>query len=349
MDGKKITTNLYDGHMTLPSPAQVREAIQSQMLGALPHPDQALRPELAEYARLLRDYPQRGGKMLRGMLLVYTGLAYRGSLESLLPVAAALELFQNWALIHDDIEDASEERRGKPALHRLYGMPLALNAGDALHARQWAMLIAAKVPYAVLDEFVKLVELTAQGQHLEMTWMERHRFDLQEGDYLEMVGQKAAYYTAVAPLRLGALAAGAEPPAVFGQSGMKLGIGFQIIDDVLNLNGDPAKYGKEIAGDLWEGKRTLILLHFLGQADAVERTRAEVLLRTPREQKSADEVNWLHRRLLETGAVDYAQQQAEQMLEEGLKMLEPVLLQAPEPAVGRVVLETLRTLVKREA
>ena len=330
------------------SPAEVRALIQQTMLDALPHPEQASRPELAEYAHLLRDYPQRGGKMLRGMLLVYSGLAYGAKLEQALPIAAALELFQNWALIHDDIEDASEERRGKPALHKLYGMPLALNAGDALHARMWAMLIGAKVPYAVLGEFVKLVELTAQGQHLEMSWMESQRLDLVEADYLEMVGQKAAYYTAVAPLRLGALAVGAQPPPVYETAGMKLGIGFQIMDDVLNLNGDPAKYGKEIGGDLWEGKRTLILLHFL-QNNPHDFSRAEALLRIPREQKPAEEVNWLHQRLLESGALDYAQKYAEQLLSEGLELLEPALQQAPKLETAKVVLEILHSLVRREA
>jgi geranylgeranyl diphosphate synthase type II len=331
------------------SPALVREAIQQVLLDGLPRPEAAHRPELAEYARMLREYPERGGKMLRGMLLVYTGLAYGAELKQLLPIAAALELFQNWALIHDDIEDASDERRGKPALHKLYGVPLALNVGDALHARQWAMLVEAGVSQAVLLEFARLVELTAQGQHLEMTWMQRQRLDLQESDYLEMVGQKAAYYTAVAPLRLGVLAAGLKPAAVLEEAGIKLGTGFQIVDDVLNLSGDPAKYGKEIAGDLWEGKRTLILLHFLGKAGADERARAENLLRIPREQKSGLEVDWLHRRLLQSGAVDYAQTLAEQMLTEGLAMLEPVLLKAPSGAMGTVVLEILQTLVRREA
>lgn len=331
------------------SPAQVREAIQQYLLEALPKPQAAHRPELAEYARMLRDYPERGGKMLRGTLLVYTGLAYGADLKQLLPIAAALELFQNWALIHDDIEDASDERRGKPALHKLYGMPLALNAGDALHAKQWALLIESGVSQGVLLEFVKLVERTAQGQHLEMTWMERQRFDLQEADYLEMVGQKAAYYTAVAPLRLGVLAAGLEPAPVLEEAGMKLGVGFQIVDDVLNLSGDPAKYGKEIAGDLWEGKRTLILLHFLASADASERERTERLLCIPREQKPAEEVDWLHRRLLETGSVDYAQKVAEQMLAEGLATLEPVLQSTPKSAFGSLVLEILQSLVRRDA
>jgi geranylgeranyl diphosphate synthase type II len=153
----------------------------------------------------------------------------------------------------------------------------------------------------------------------------------------------------VAPLRLGALAAGVEPPVVFEEAGMKLGIGFQIVDDVLNLEGDPAKYGKEIAGDLWEGKRTLILLHFLQKADPDERARAEHLLRIPREQKPAAEVGWLHERLLQSGAVAYAQRAAEALLTEGLKQLEPVLLEAPQKDFAVGVLGVLQSLVRREA
>ncbi|RIH87700.1 Octaprenyl diphosphate synthase [Meiothermus luteus] len=333
----------------LPSAAEVRQAIQGCLLSALPRPETASRPELAQFARMLRDYPERGGKMLRGALLVYTGLAYGAALEQLLPVAAALELFQNWALIHDDIEDGSDERRGKPALHRIYGVPLALNAGDALHALQWGLLVQAGVPQGVLLEFVRLVERTAQGQHLEIAWMEGQRLDLTEADYLEMVGLKAAYYTAVAPLRLGVLVAGGEPPQAFEEAGMKLGTGFQIVDDVLNLKGDPAKYGKEIGGDLWEGKRTLVLLHFLRNAGPEERQRAERLLCLPRPQKPAAEVAWLHHRLISSGALAYAERVAEGFLEEGLGRLRPLLQEAPRRAFGARVVELLEGLVRREA
>jgi geranylgeranyl diphosphate synthase type II len=298
---------------------------------------------------MLRDYPQRGGKMLRGMLLCYTGMAYGARLEQVLPLAAALELFQNWALIHDDIEDGSDERRGKPALHKLYGMPLALNAGDALHARMWAMLIEVRSDWEVLSEFSRMVEATARGQHLEIGWVESSRFDLKEADYLEMVSQKAAYYTAVAPLKLGALAADKTPGEEFFTAGLELGIGFQIVDDVLNLVGDAEKYGKEIAGDLWEGKRTLILLHYLNQADTKDRTRAEQLLRTPREQKPGHEVEWLHQQLLSSGATAYAQDKAEQMLHSGLAAITPVFAGLPNQSAAGKVLGLLESLVNREA
>ncbi|MCS7193320.1 MAG: polyprenyl synthetase family protein [Meiothermus sp.] len=333
----------------LPTAAEVRQAIRDFLLSALPRPEAASRPELAEYARMLRDYPERGGKMLRGALLVYTGLAYGAAFERLLPVAAALELFQNWALIHDDIEDGSDERRGRPALHRLYGVPLALNVGDALHAMQWGLLVRAGVSPEVLLEFVRVVERTAQGQHLEIAWTEAQRFDLTEADYLEMVGLKAAYYTAVAPLRLGVLVAGGEPPEAFEEAGMRLGTGFQIVDDVLNLKGDPVRYGKEIGGDLWEGKRTLVLLHFLQNASPEERRRAERLLCLPRTQKPADEVAWLHHQLLSSGALAYAERMAEGLLEEGLARLKPLLQEVPQRAFGAQVVELLEGLVHREA
>lgn len=330
------------------SPTELRSRIQQYVLDRLPKPS-GQRAELDQYAQLLRDYPERGGKMLRGMLLCYTGMACGAKLEQVLPIAGALELFQNWALIHDDIEDGSDERRGKPALHKLYGMPLALNAGDALHARMWDILIEARVDWEILKEFSQMVESTAIGQHLEISWVEANRFDLQEEDYLHMVSQKAAYYTAVAPLKLGALAAGAKPAEVFDSAGLNLGIGFQIVDDVLNLVGDAEKYGKEIAGDLWEGKRTLILLNYLGRADSRDRARAEALLKTLREHKSATEVEWLHQQLLASGSVAYAQAKAETMLHTGLASITPIFNQLPGQEAAQMVLGLLESLVKREA
>lgn len=320
--------------------------IQQVLLAALPEPEAAPRPELADYARLLRDYPERGGKMLRGQIVVLTARAY-GEDAAAFVVAAALELFQNWVLIHDDIEDDSDERRGRPALHRTVPMPLALNAGDALHAAMWRLLAEAGTRPEVLLEFARLVETTASGQHLDLAWTLEGRFDLSPDDYLEMVRRKAAYYTAVAPLRLGALAAGAVPDPAFSRAGLELGAAFQIIDDVLNLEGDPEAYGKEAAGDLWEGKRTLILLDWLASAGPDERARAQALLRLPRSEKDPDEVAWLHRRLLDSGAVARARERARRMADPALAELERVFASLPGRAAAREALDLLAALVWR--
>ena len=305
------------------------ETLRAYLLDLLPDPERAGREEARVYARLLRDYPERGGKMLRGRLLLAVAEGFGAGREAAMGAAAALELFQNWVLIHDDIEDESEERRGRPALHRLYGVPLALNAGDALHAMMWRVLVAAGYGPEVLLEFACLVERTAYGQHLDLYWIERNVLDLTEDDYFEMVRAKTAYYTAVAPLRLGALVAGREPPAVFETAGERLGVAFQIVDDVLNLEADPAAYGKEIAGDLYEGKRTLIVLDFLRRAPREEAERARRILLKPRAEKDPAEVAWLHRRLLESGAAARARARAEAMAEEALSELAPHL---PDPA-----------------
>ena len=317
----------------------VERELKRALLAVLPDPGPAEREEARTYARLLRDYPERGGKMLRGRLLLAVAEGFGARQAAALPAAVALELFQNWVLIHDDIEDQSEERRGRPTLHRLYGVPLALNAGDALHARMWRVLVEAGYPDGILLEFAHLVERTAYGQHLDLLWVREGRFDLGPEDYFAMVRAKTAYYTAVAPLRLGALVAGREPPAAFETAGERLGIAFQIVDDVLNLKADPTAYGKEIAGDLWEGKRTLILLDFLARAPGPERERALALLARPRREKDPAEVAWLHRRLVESGAVARAEAEARRMAEAALSELAPHL-----PAgAGKL----LRALVER--
>ncbi len=321
--------------------------LQRTILAALPDPEAAARPELAAYARILRDYPQRGGKMLRGQLVVLTARAY-GDDTAALEVAAALELFQNWVLIHDDIEDDSDERRGRPALHRLVPMPLALNAGDALHAVMWRLLAEAGARRKVLLEFAQLVETTASGQHLDLTWALEGRFDLSPEDYLEMVERKAAYYTAVAPLRLGALAAGALPDPIFAAAGLRLGVAFQIIDDVLNLEGDPRAYGKEVAGDLWEGKLTLILIDWLSRAPAEEVARAEALLALPRSRKDPEEVAWLHNRLLEAGSVSWAREYARELARPALEELDRAFSALPGREAANDAIELLAALVWRE-
>jgi len=327
--------------------SKLTEAIRGAIEKALPALEAATRPELAQYVRLLREYPERGGKMLRGQLVVLTARAHGGEAAAL-PVAAALELFQNWVLIHDDIEDDSEERRGRPALHRLYPMPLALNAGDALHAIMWRVLLEAAASREVMAEFARLIETTASGQHLDLAWVHEGRFDLSPEDYFEMVERKAAYYTGVAPLRLGALVAGKQPHPSFATAGLELGVAFQIIDDVLNLEGEHEAYGKEIAGDLWEGKRTLILIDYLSQAPAEERARAEEILRQPRQQKNPEDVAWLHRRIVGSGAAARARRLAEEKAAAALAELEAVFAELPGRGAAAETLGLLRKLVDRQ-
>ncbi|ACO46371.2 polyprenyl synthetase family protein [Deinococcus deserti] len=329
----------------------MRPDLLSRVLSLLP--DGGTRPELRQFSEMLRDYPQRGGKGIRSELLLASAQAHgvahdTDAWDQAQWLAAGLELFQNWVLIHDDIQDDSEERRGQPALHRLYGVPLAINVGDALHAYMWAAVHRAGVPGA-MEEFLTMIHRTAEGQHLDLSWVEHREWKLREADYLEMVQLKTAHYTVIVPLRLGALAAGVQPASAFTNAGLALGSAFQIRDDVLNLLGDPLKYGKEIGGDLLEGKRTLIVLRWLAQAPAEQREVFLDQMRRDRAAKDPAVIAQIHRWLLDSGCVTAAQDYAAARAEEGLSLLSSALSGAPGQAAVQQILGAMRALATRDA
>jgi geranylgeranyl diphosphate synthase type II len=136
-------------------------------------------PDIQTLYEMLRDYPSRPSKGLRAALCLLTCEAFGGKRSSCLTTAAALEIFQSWVLIHDDIEDDSELRRGQPRLHRKFGIPLAINAGDALHVKMWELLLENRktlgdaLTLRVLDEFVRMAKETTEGQHLELSWVNK--------------------------------------------------------------------------------------------------------------------------------------------------------------------------------
>jgi geranylgeranyl diphosphate synthase type II len=305
------------------------------------------RPELAGYYRLLREYPSRAGKRLRGRITLLSTAAHGAAWRAGLTAAAAIELFQNWVLIHDDVEDDSDERRGKPTLHRQFGKPLAINAGDGLHAYMWQLLLSDRdLPRPALDEFLWLIHRTSEGQHLDLAWVENGRFDVDEAEYLEMVRLKTACYTVVSPLRLGAICAGRVPDPRLAEAGDDLGVAFQIRDDVLNLTpGAPS--GKEFAGDLFEGKRTLILAHFFASAPGHERQEAIDRLSTGRRNRGEDDVRRLLELLDAHGSLAYAQELAETRAERGLALLREVLAESAEPGTESELLGLLESLASR--
>lgn len=331
----------------------MRAQIQQLIFSLLPEQAAAGRPELQYFYRLLRDYPARGGKGLRSELLLLSaqahGLEEGGpGWERALWLAAALELFQNWVLIHDDIVDDSDERRGQPALHKAHGVALALNAGDALHAYMWQAVGQAHLP-AAYGEFLEMIHRTAEGQHLDICWVEQGEWNLTPADYLGMVRLKTGYYTIVTPLRLGALAAGAVPDPAFTEAGLALGAAFQIRDDVLNITGDPAKYGKEIGGDLLEGKRTLLTLHWLTGAGAAQRDTFLAQMARRREDKDPAVIAQILGWLRSSGSVAYAQAVADQEAVRGLELLRGALAGAANQAAAAEILQLIETLTRREA
>jgi len=232
--------------------------------------------------------------------------------------AAALELLHNAFLVHDDVEDESDERRGRPTLHALHGVPVAVNVGDALTLLGLRALIdnrarlGPRLTMLILEEAERMARETVEGQAVELGWRRDNVLDLGESDYLAMVLKKTCWYTTIWPSRVGALIGTRSDRDLdrFIRFGFFLGAAFQIQDDLLNLLGDPARYGKEIDGDIWEGKRTVMLIHLLGAASADERARLADFLARPRAERSAEDVAWVRGRMDGYSSIEYGRQVA---------------------------------------
>ncbi|MBI5515788.1 MAG: polyprenyl synthetase family protein [Deltaproteobacteria bacterium] len=276
------------------------------------------------------DYPMRDAKALRPGLCIAVCRALGGRLEDALPTATALELYHNAFLIHDDIEDGSLLRRGRPTLHLLHGAPVAVNVGDAMLALSLQPLLdnterlGLGPALRILQVVSRMARESAEGQAVELDWIRHDTWDLEDRDYLRMVYQKTCWYTFIAPSLLGSLAAGASEAQrwTLTRFAVLLGMAFQIQDDVLNLASEEAVYGKEANGDLWEGKRTLILLHALRHAEPSERARAKDLLRLPRASKTEEGVSYLRALVDRRDSLGHARAVATRRAERARRTLE---------------------------
>ncbi|UVO51743.1 polyprenyl synthetase family protein [Sphingomonas sp. SUN019] len=266
---------------------------------------------------LLADYPSRGGKSMRPAILIATARIAGASLDDVLDAAVAVELFHNAQLVHDDIEDGSDLRRGAPTLHKLHGVPLALNAGSAAMLLAFDPLIAA-LRRRGADRLERGLALTrrvardaAEGQALELGWRENDRLDLDDADYFRMALRKTAATSVIWPAQLGLLLGRTRPidPDAIGKFGGLLGLAFQIQDDLLNLVADRA-YGKEPLGDLREGKRTLIVLHAARTARGDDRRLVMQWCSTPVAERSDALLCDLADCLTRVGSVAHAERTA---------------------------------------
>jgi geranylgeranyl diphosphate synthase type I len=210
------------------------------------------------------------GKRIRPLLVLLTAAACGADWQSALPAAAAVELLHNFSLIHDDIEDRSELRRGRPTLWTRWGSPLAINAGDALFNLSFMALqrleetcspLAALRAHAILQQ--TCLDLTG-GQHLDISYEDSRELPLEA--YWPMTGGKtAALLGACAELGAVAAQAGVERQAAFGRFGRSLGLAFQVQDDWLGIWGEAEQTGKSTESDLLTGKKTLPVLYALRQ------------------------------------------------------------------------------------
>ncbi|MCX8174668.1 MAG: polyprenyl synthetase family protein [Candidatus Micrarchaeota archaeon] len=271
---------------------------------------------------LLSEFLSEEGKLIRPALCLCSCLAVGGKIKDAVPAATAIEMFHNFTLIHDDIEDCSSLRRGKPCLHVKYGVPLALNAGDGLFMMVWKEALALKGPVGVeaqrllLSAFTKVLE----GQAIELGWYRTKKWDVKQEEYYEVVRGKTGALIAVS-CEVGALLGGAtkaQRRALY-EFGLGVGVSFQIVDDILNVVGDESKYGKEIGGDIKEGKRTLLTIFAL---ENLERRKVDELRRIlEKKERTQDEVRRALCLIKESGAVEQAGEIAGWMAQKALGKL----------------------------
>jgi geranylgeranyl diphosphate synthase type I len=224
---------------------------------------------------------RRGGKRLRPLLCLLCCSAAGAPWQRALPVAAAIELIHNFSLIHDDIQDRSEVRHGRPTLWVRWGIPQAINTGDGMFAlahlaphRLLECDSSASTALGVLETLDQTCLALTQGQHLDMAFEKREMVSVAE--YLAMIEKKTAALIAAAAL-LGARLGGATPERQqhFHAFGRSLGIAFQLQDDLLGIWGDPALTGKSAASDLEARKKSLPVVYGLERSPEFARAYAQ--------------------------------------------------------------------------
>ncbi|WP_131159747.1 polyprenyl synthetase family protein [Aeropyrum pernix] len=253
-----------------------------------------------------------GGKRLRPLITLLTARML-GGLEAearAVPLAASIETAHTFSLIHDDIMDRDEVRRGVPTTHVVYGDDWAILAGDTLHAAAFKMIADSREwgmsPEQAYRAFKVLSEAAIQisrGQAYDMLFEET--WDVDVADYLNMVRLKTGALIEAAA-RIGAVAAGAgsEIEKMVGEVGMNAGIAFQIRDDILGVIGDPKVTGKPVYNDLRRGKKTLLVIYAVKKAG-----RREVVdLIGPK--ASEDDLKRAASIIVDSGALDYAESKA---------------------------------------
>lgn len=236
-----------------------------------------------------QPYPKQAGKRVRPILLLACVEAAGGNWRQGLPAAAAVEILHNFSLVHDDIQDDSDTRHGRPTVWRTWGQPLAINVGDAMFALSYRAVerlsntdVPPQTVLRVLAVYNQTILELTRGQHLDMSFETQD--DVTVEKYLSMVrGKTAALLAGTA--QMAALIAG-QPPEVAAQYaafGLNVGIAFQIRDDILGIWGEEDKTGKSAATDLATRKKSVPVLYGLEQSETLRTLYAKPTPLTPDE------------------------------------------------------------------
>jgi len=310
--------------------------------------------EPKEAYSMLLEYIMRGGKRIRPAILLTTLQSIEEDQrkreetykKALLP-CSIIECFHAFSLIHDDIEDGSVLRRGKPTLHVTYGMPVALNSGDSLYTFIWRKMLDMDFEHekklammkAMGDTFREVVE----GQAYDLWWEHYEMFDQTEQDYFAMVSKKTGTLIGISASLPSIIL---DKPSLFSPLyafGKSIGIAFQIQDDILNLVGKEEKYKKTIGDDITEGKRTLMVIHATSNLEKPKAERLKEILRmhTTDQQLVGEAIDLIK----SSDSVSYASGVASKLVDKEKNEIAALL---PQNEFSKKMIELSNFIVNRE-
>ncbi|MGC8663022.1 MAG: polyprenyl synthetase family protein [Thermoplasmata archaeon] len=289
----------------------------------------AIDEKVKEIIEIIEEYTLRGGKRLRPILMIIGYKLSGGKNEREIIVASAsIELIQSYLLIHDDIIDESDLRRGKPTLHKIYetiykdkkyAESMAIIAGDLASVYAQEILDQADFPverkYRAMLKMAEIVEETGYGQVLDVSSNQREKFG--EEELLLLLTYKTAKYTLEGPLIMGAILAGNNDFSMITNYSIPVGIAFQLQDDILGLYGTEEKIGKPVTSDLEEGKKTLLMIKTMENP----KYKNEILKLLGKKNISLEELEIVRKIVKDSGALDYTYSLAKDMVSKGIKSL----------------------------
>jgi len=301
--------------MVLP---KIQDQIEITISLAQQNNNDSLRQMLSYHLGLSNEQNRNSsqGKRIRPLILLLSTETAGGDWQNAVAAAAAIELIHNFSLIHDDIEDESEYRRGRQTLWKIHGVPIAINAGDALFSLSYICLgelikrNSFETSFQAFNLLSEACLSITKGQHLDISFEKVDRISVPE--YMEMIEGKTASLLAMSA-KLGALIAGADLNSqnLYYEIGKNLGLAFQVYDDILGIWGKPEETGKSTATDLIARKKSLPILYGLSN-NGIFRELWDSDISTENVSQLADQ-------LKQEGAYHYSQQKADEFTAAAVK------------------------------
>ena len=265
-----------------------------------------------------------GGKRIRPVLILMSYNLYKDDADTILPTACGLETYHNYTLLHDDLMDNADMRRGHATVHKKWDANTAILSGDSMLVLSYQRIAQCAPQYLpqILDLFTTTALEIGEGQQYDMEFETRD--DVCESEYIEMIRLKTSVLLACA-MKMGAIQAGASPAdqdALY-RYGESLGLAFQLQDDYLDVYGDPSVFGKNIGGDITSNKKTFMLINALLRAEGQDKAELEAWIARKDfdRQEKVDAVTHLYTKL---GIDRLARERIEYYTREALSCLDAV-------------------------